>query len=98
MPCQIGCIVSRGCSTRGLLSRARTLSMPEPMLATEGAVDERLREMNETFLSSLRGLGERRRAREVNYPVPVGALPNNVLQVALPPKNGNAVCLWMVLG
>lgn len=46
-----------------LLSRARTLSMPEPMLATEGAVDERLREMNETFLSSLRGLGERRRAR-----------------------------------
>lgn len=47
----------------GLLSRARTLSMPEPMLATEAAVDERLREMNEAFMSSLRGLDSRRRAR-----------------------------------
>ncbi|KZT71075.1 hypothetical protein DAEQUDRAFT_135674 [Daedalea quercina L-15889] len=46
-----------------LLSRARTLSMPEPMLATEAAVDERLREMNEAFMSSLRGLDSRRRAR-----------------------------------
>ncbi|TFY62297.1 hypothetical protein EVJ58_g3954 [Rhodofomes roseus] len=38
-----------------LLSRARTLSMPEPMLATEAAVDERLREMSDAFMSSLRG-------------------------------------------
>lgn len=33
------------------------------MLATESAVDERLREMNDAFMSSLRGLGGRRRAR-----------------------------------
>lgn len=54
-----------------LLARTRTVSMPEPMLATEGAVDERLREMNETFLSTLRGLGDRRRARG-DLPSPTG--------------------------
>ncbi|KAI8970887.1 autophagy-related protein 13-domain-containing protein [Trametes punicea] len=41
--------------------RVRTLSTPYPMLATEAAVDERLRAMNETFLASLQGLGSRRR-------------------------------------
>lgn len=45
-------------------SRTRTGSMPEPMLATKAAVDERLREMNEAFMTSLRGLGGRRRARQ----------------------------------
>ncbi|KAI0360634.1 hypothetical protein OH77DRAFT_1501357 [Trametes cingulata] len=43
------------------LVRARTMSTPYPMLATESAVDSRLREMNETFLASLQGLGSRRR-------------------------------------
>lgn len=34
-------------------TRARTVSAPFPMLATEGEVDERLRAMNENFLESL---------------------------------------------
>ncbi|KAI0371996.1 hypothetical protein BV20DRAFT_964679 [Pilatotrama ljubarskyi] len=41
--------------------RTRTMSTPYPVLATESAVDKRLREMNETFLASLQGLGSRRR-------------------------------------
>ncbi|TFK80497.1 hypothetical protein K466DRAFT_503784 [Polyporus arcularius HHB13444] len=47
-------------------SRPRTLSTPYPgpVLATESAVDERLREMNETFLASLQGLGIGSRRRE----------------------------------
>ncbi|OBZ77988.1 hypothetical protein A0H81_01860 [Grifola frondosa] len=49
--------------TTSTASRARTLSMPQPMLTTESAVDE-LREMNETFLASLQGLGSRRREQD----------------------------------
>ncbi|KZT02810.1 uncharacterized protein LAESUDRAFT_738508 [Laetiporus sulphureus 93-53] len=44
-------------------SHTRTRSMPEPMLATEAAVDERLREMNEAFMTTIRGLDGRRRTR-----------------------------------
>ena len=44
-----------------LPSRQRTMSVPGPMLTTATAVDEKLRQMNETFLSSLQGLGSRRR-------------------------------------
>lgn len=54
----------RGAPSPGAYSHTRTGSMPEPMLATEAAVDERLREMNEAFMTSLRGLGGRRRARQ----------------------------------
>lgn len=52
------------------LARARTMSMPGPMLATESAVDERLREMSEAFKSTLRGLGGRRRRAVVGANVP----------------------------
>ncbi|KAI0777721.1 autophagy-related protein 13-domain-containing protein [Trametes elegans] len=45
----------------GPAPRARTTSTPYPMLTTESAVDERLREMNEAFMASLQGLGTRRR-------------------------------------
>lgn len=41
-------------------TRARTVSAPFPMLATEGDVDERLREMNENFLESLQVFGPRK--------------------------------------
>ncbi|KAI0070745.1 hypothetical protein K474DRAFT_1669744 [Panus rudis PR-1116 ss-1] len=44
--------------------RQRTMSVPGPMLTTAAAVDERLKEMNDTFLASLQGLGSRRRQRE----------------------------------
>ena len=49
-------------------SRQRTLStpFPGPVLATESAVGERLREMNETFLASLQGLGSGSRRREAS--------------------------------
>ncbi len=43
------------------LGRQRTLSVPEPMLTTASAVDERLKEMNDAFLASLQGLGSKRR-------------------------------------
>ncbi|GBE84357.1 autophagy-related protein 13-domain-containing protein [Sparassis latifolia] len=46
-----------------VVQRTRSLSLNEPMLTTESAVDERLRQMNETFMASLQGLGGRRRER-----------------------------------
>ena len=47
-----------------LPSRQRTMSVPGPMLTTVTAVDERLKQMNEAFLSSLQGLGRRRQGSE----------------------------------
>ncbi|KAI0646348.1 autophagy-related protein 13-domain-containing protein [Trametes meyenii] len=46
--------------------RARAGSTPFPMLATESAVDERLREMNQAFFASLEGLGGRSSRRDSN--------------------------------
>ncbi|KAH8103421.1 autophagy-related protein 13-domain-containing protein [Cristinia sonorae] len=44
-----------------LPSRQRTMSVPGPMLTTATAVDEKLKQMNDAFLSSLQGFGNRKR-------------------------------------
>ncbi|CAL1710854.1 unnamed protein product [Somion occarium] len=48
-------------STDAGRSRIRTMSVPGPVLTTAEAVGERLKEMNEAFLASLAGFGNRRR-------------------------------------
>jgi len=44
-----------------LPSRQRTMSVPGPMLTSRSDVDEKLSKLHEAFLTSLQGLGTRRR-------------------------------------
>ncbi|KAI0746825.1 autophagy-related protein 13-domain-containing protein [Daedaleopsis nitida] len=57
--------------------RQRTMSTPYPgpVLVTESAVDERLREMNETFLASLQVFGSGSRRREASTSTDATARP-----------------------